>query len=894
MAMKKNNKNKLPQANKIFTDRDEPRKVFWDNYNSFKENISQNIENEIKIISYYGIGGIGKSSLLKQIGYELNKEIIKPLYISVDLEDSSDQLSILLKIRNLLQLKYGFQFPMFDLAYYTYMKKQGSLIKVDEVDSFLSNSPLLNSILDLTSFLPGAGTIVAVMKGLDSIGGSIGSYFKKRKIELCEIKNDEADKIINNLPYYISCDIERNLENYKEPLVFLIDSYQVLVNELASIGNPLDKDKWLRDEERGLIVNIPNTLWIIGGRDKLKWEKINPDWTGSLEQHLLGSLSSIDCQNFLYQAGISDKELIREIYKLTKGVPLYLDICVDRYHALVNKGLIPSIEDLGSNTYDLVSRFVEYMDDSKKSLLYLLSCLEDWTENSLNIIIRELLPAITFTTINKMENYSFIVTDDNKTYRINQLIKEIIYLDCDMNTKLRINQFMKDYYNKLLNDDSTNRVEFLGLLKKYIHHSLRLEFKSEEDFESFYNRSFKERNLILLQGYQYGESLDILSRLLEFAKENYSTNKAYYLILLDYSIVAYLAGHYKLALETGQKSYDELTRIFGQNSIPSLRAMKLLMVASRKEGDYEKSLTLSKNFYEIVEKIYGKDSIEAIDAYISLAISYRKIGNYKESVNILEYVVNYKTIEFGQDKLTTINSLASLASAYRQAGENHKSFDLSEKVLALYENLYGPYHPTTMAAIGSLAHSARLVGKDDLALELSKQLMENRLEHLGEDHPLSLRAMNNLGNSYRKVGNFDKGLYYAEKLARLRRNILGENHPSTIGALSNLGNSYRLLGDHENSLALAEKVYRWRLEKYGQKHPSVLRAMNNLALDYKLTGEKSKFESLLKSLISIGQDHYGPSHPSLVAAKYNMVSTDYINMDEEDSEDLSEENHNLL
>ncbi|NLM45061.1 MAG: hypothetical protein GX201_13810, partial [Clostridiales bacterium] len=450
--MKRSDKNKLPQANKLFTDREEPKKVFWNTYQIFKENIRNSQENEIKVITYYGIGGIGKSSLLKQIRRELHESIEKPLYISIDFAENTDMLSILIKMRNLLQNAYGFNFPMFDLAYYSYMEKQGYQVKKEEIQSFVSSSPILESILEFSSVLPGVGSLIAILKGIDGLSAVIRNNLDNRKRELNEIKNDEPDILIKNMPYYLACDIENNLDRQDEPLIIFLDTYESLVNELTSIGNPMDKDLWLRDEKRGLIVNIPNTIWIIAGRDKLKWEQINPDWEGSLDQHLLGSLSERDAETFLHEAGISDQTLIKEIYQLTGGVPLYLDICVDRYYSIVEKGNTPSIEDMGSNTYELISRFVKYMDDSKKALVYILSCLEDWTDDLLNGLVQKFLPALPFTTIANIKNFSFVMTENDKTYKMHQLVRNIVYSDCDKDVASKINSYVKDYYYKILTD----------------------------------------------------------------------------------------------------------------------------------------------------------------------------------------------------------------------------------------------------------------------------------------------------------------------------------------------------------------------------------------------------------------------------------------------------------
>ena len=54
-------------AEEMFTDREEPRAAFWEIYNNIQRG-------EYEIIHYYGIGGIGKTTLLKQIQLEISKK----------------------------------------------------------------------------------------------------------------------------------------------------------------------------------------------------------------------------------------------------------------------------------------------------------------------------------------------------------------------------------------------------------------------------------------------------------------------------------------------------------------------------------------------------------------------------------------------------------------------------------------------------------------------------------------------------------------------------------------------------------------------------------------------------------------------------------------------------
>lgn len=892
--MKRNNKNRLPQANKIFTDREEPRKVFWDTYSQFKENISNSQENDIKIITYYGIGGIGKTRLLRQIKTELLDRIDKPLQVYIDLEDNPDMLVVLMKIKYLLQSTYQFDFPMFELAYFAYMQKQGHQVTQKEIDGFISNSPILDSLLDISSLLPAAGTLIGMLKGIDNLNAAIRNKLRNRKRELNEIKNNDPDMLIKKMAYYLACDIESNLEGQAEPLIIFLDTYEALVNELASIGNPLDKDKWIRHEEYGLVVNIPNTIWVIAGRDKIKWEQINADWKGSLDHHLLGNLSDIDAETFLYKAGIFDHALIESIYHLTSGVPLYLDICVDRYHSMIEKGIVPSIKEIGSNTHDLISRFVKYMDDNKKALIYLLSCLEDWTDDLLDKLVREFLPSLPFTTVDNIKYYSFIITENDVDYKMHNSIQNIIYTDCNKNISNKVLLYMKEYYLRELQNVKITTLKQAHILKRYVNYALRSGFEKEDDFIEFFKSSFIIHNEKLLKTYQFNESIVILESLVEYSYSNFKTGLARPYSEMHYAIAHYFAGNYHIALKYSLNAYETLKFLQGKSHQDTLEAMQLLIIIYRKTGEYSLSLSLSQELYNLNKSENNEDYSTSINSLINLAISYRKVGNFKEALNISEMVYDQNLALFNEDHPSTINAMSSLANAYRQSGDNIKACEFSEKVVKLRTLIEGENHPSTLASIGSLAHSYRLIGKYEESTKLSEKVVIERSKILGEEHPLTIRAMNNLANSYRKSRRYEESFICAEKVYNYRLEFLGENHPSTVGALSNLATSYRKLQQFENAYESSIKVYQWRVERFGEDHPATLRAMNNLVNSYKELGMIKEANLLGKSLISLTHKTYGPNHPSTLAAEHNFINKELIDIDEEDSEDTVEEINNLF
>lgn len=70
------------KAIKEFTDRAEPRKVFWEKYEEKKNDNN----NKISVITYYGMGGIGKSTLLRKLVEEVKEKYADAKYAFLDFE----------------------------------------------------------------------------------------------------------------------------------------------------------------------------------------------------------------------------------------------------------------------------------------------------------------------------------------------------------------------------------------------------------------------------------------------------------------------------------------------------------------------------------------------------------------------------------------------------------------------------------------------------------------------------------------------------------------------------------------------------------------------------------------------------------------------------------------
>ncbi|MFX0133015.1 MAG: hypothetical protein ACFFDN_05145, partial [Candidatus Hodarchaeota archaeon] len=289
-----------------------------------RENILEELEQEwLKplnesrfIFNIYGIGGIGKSKLLKQLLYNFaSKEIFCELI--ADFDDLSDFLSlvkcILKKTRN-GEEKVKFKNTEKLISSYEKLTNEAGKLGGDfpGQDSMLTLLELGGEL----SGIPGAGKAISTLgeKGLKKVAS-------KMRENRDEALRKMRDSFKQELASTLVIDLNELCSNNKR-FVLAIDTYEKVSKEV---------DEWLEyhflyscDQDIDFDIRI-----IIAGRQPLT--KVNHRWEGEWSDYLyslpLKSFSIDETRSFLKKIrNIDDSKLIKRIYTATQGYPLWLDM----------------------------------------------------------------------------------------------------------------------------------------------------------------------------------------------------------------------------------------------------------------------------------------------------------------------------------------------------------------------------------------------------------------------------------------------------------------------------------------------------------------------------------------------------------------------------------------
>lgn len=552
-------------AQKEFTDREQPQETFLRNLNELSERLLSNIENphDVKphVLVYYGVGGIGKTTLknkLKQTVFEISNSIS----IEIDFKNvrSRECGAGLLDMANSVKLSSNTKkiyFPHFELAYAIYFKK-----KYPDVSFSKENESLFSKHefgIELLSFFDPIGVIGITKSVVDQIykhsknivlNQDMKEYLKK--FEMMSLSEMEEW-----LPAYFGNDLNKYLEKNNEvKIIVFVDTFESLYEFGTHELKRIEKDNWLKE----LILSVPNVLFSIFGRNKISWKD---EWGNYLDQHLLSELTIDYTIDFLIKCGVEEDDIREKIANVSGGHPYYLDLSVDTYFSIKNSGSTPTIDFFGNVKNDILDRFVRNLHDVEIELLKLMCIPNYFNCEIFTLLIEAFRIPYSPTQFSSFNQYSFITENESiKKYYIHQLMREgMDEYNTDPILKSKANKVLLDFYEEKYQSDKRN------YLFECIYHKLKLSNSVE-----FFNWIISSKIDFIIHLQILGETV-LLSNIFGQIISKYSIKDFDIKLFNIYEDMVHLSGSYKEAVEMSEcylNNFNENT-IFNNNELIRLK-----------------------------------------------------------------------------------------------------------------------------------------------------------------------------------------------------------------------------------------------------------------------------------------------------------------------------------
>ena len=415
---------------KRFTDRDTARTTFRSLLKT-----AENNPDEFFVLSCYGVAGSGKSRLLQEYRKMLEEDQGHHyVWASYDFENGSAPAQVIHQLYHQLERK-GLVFPLSAAAELTFNEKSGVPVyeKVKEKD--VLDNPMLGILGDL---VPGVSDLVSAVKKGKELWSAVEPYYRKLKQvwdedekrlaeELGRIRQMEPKELLMLMPEFFRMDLLRNIHSFREqsvsfPLVIFFDTFENCVNTYETKGLPVKADQWLRND---IIKRLPGIFWVIGGRERLDWARTDSVYE-DIAECALDEFSEEDARAYLSYAGVPSV-LHEHICRISRGMPLLLDVSVDTDYEASSGGRTVTVQDIGLNSDDLIRTFLQYMNNTYKEIAFVLALFNQWKDEDARRALPEILgTSFRMSDYDQFLEHTVVRKDKEGRYYIHDVIRSVL------------------------------------------------------------------------------------------------------------------------------------------------------------------------------------------------------------------------------------------------------------------------------------------------------------------------------------------------------------------------------------------------------------------------------------------------------------------------------------
>ncbi len=480
---------------RVFTDREELQKLFVKRCAEFVAEKNEHCH----ILNFWGVGGIGKTQLCYRLqrlisdpekvnNREEYEDVNNEAWLSYSAMDSVNKelssmwgdlhepwlmtctamidfpqdhmitdVEILFKIRNSLKARNSddFKFPRFDAAIMKLNKSANQSFFIDDQtkSSIISENYWLKAAFDVGSNIPYYGVYVAAVKaGLTALEGIVDDR-NNRKVKtdykgaLQRIDSFEIQELKGAIIGFFIDDMKENILRINKKIVIFLDTYENYEDSYRQHPG-LNYDKWFWKDPESIVYSIPNTMWVVMGRDELAWgkksklwkriehkdESINnmessEAWKGYyvLETCLLFDFNEDYSKDYLKNAGIPPC-FWNHFYAISQGTPCFLNLLISNYIMIKRSGNEPVLKDFDDDMAYNIERYASYLPENRRLVLFLFACLGDWDENFIKKCIDRLKKNNDYSaselSYHDYIRHSFIIRRDDDTYYFHKTIQK--------------------------------------------------------------------------------------------------------------------------------------------------------------------------------------------------------------------------------------------------------------------------------------------------------------------------------------------------------------------------------------------------------------------------------------------------------------------------------------
>jgi tetratricopeptide (TPR) repeat protein len=761
---------------------------------------------------------------------------------------------------------------------------------------FSTGSEFLNALLQgLNSFgefgghvIPGFSLITKYGTALLSKAGrEFTNWWKRRGARtFADIDELSQDALLRRLPGYFAADLMDALAHRRPPrLVIMFDTYEALWRSHGLKDGPgaLRIDDWVRQ----LVADAPGVMFVIAGRDKLRWQEIDIDahWDRVIDERALDGLTRSDADTLLRKWKVAEpairERMINGAYSHELGeidtsdntteayLPFYLELQAKTYGNIKVTGDTPKPENFGGDQPKILARFLEHLDSETDKLLRVASYLYALDPNRLDMLSDKFLGGRANADWSRLYSRSLVSDEKDGQRLLHNLLRKAL----QEREQRERPALYRDIHDALFTwfEDRGGSSELNTVTQEQeraLLSAIRHKSRVDERAAVLWANSQMSR---LDQAGRWLTLEEICQLVLPFAQRAFGAE--------DPSTAAILSWQASAASSNGR--YDDAEALFRralhiEENTPdhqhsTANTLHNLARVYNNTERHAKAEELFKQALAIKEEVLHPEDLSTATTLHELARVYRDTERYTKAEELFERVLAIEQKTLGAEHRSTATTLRSLAGVYRDTRRYAKAEDLLRQVREIEKQALDPDHPATAATLHDLARVYRDTGRYTEAEDLFMQALEIEKKTLGPQHPTTATTLVSLADVYHDTGRYTDAAKLFEQALAVKKSTLGPDHLVTTRTLASLADVYRDMGRYVDAENLFKQVRAIEKKTLDPEHPSIAATLHGLAGVYSDTKRYTESETLFEQALKIDEKNHGLQHSSTAAVLHGLA-----------------------
>jgi hypothetical protein len=867
-----------PSALDVFTDREEL-------IAAFERNLAHKKPQDHRVLVFYGDGGIGKTTLLQKLEQLHRQRCPQALMGRLDLAgaDTTPPDLLLYRLRRLFPT---IPFPSFSLALAEYGRRfhPEQVYGSDRKELLQGAGPYADVLaggLEVLGQLSGVGLAVSAMKAAATAKRQLSDWVQQRAEPWLQRSQSYTDEqLLAQLPLQWARDFRQALSSQLDqgwddaitysgpPPLIALDTYETLWHSgMGRSGRRREpRERWLVD----LVSELPEVLWVIGGRDRLSWEEgYDKAWSEACEQHLVGQLSEDDARSFLAKRGIKELAIVEKIVSQAAGVPFYLELETQLYDKTPAAERTPEV--FGGSQREQIERLLTHLDASERATLKLLAAFGIWDRELFSRAVAHFATGYPATGAAELGRFWSIEPIGAGRWQLHNEMAHHLQADerkRDEGTFKAVHRWGFAYFDgplegleaKAIQADDAERLQRAQRHARWIQPAAEWAAWLENRLEQLGEGTIWQSLLAVAEkGVQ--EAVKALGAN-DPAIPGLLDRQAYLLqVIARYEDAEHL---FRRALAIDEASYGN----GHPNVARDLNNLAELLKATNRLAEAE---PLMRRSLAIVDAKYGSVHPELAIRLNNLAGLLQATNRLAEAEPLYRRALAIDEASYGNDHPNVAIRLNNLAQLLQATSRLVEAEPLMRRALAIVAASHGNDHPNLAIVLNNLAGVLQASNRLAEAEPLYRRALAIDEASYGNDHPAVAADLNNLAQLLQTTNRLEEAEPLMRRALAIDEASYGNDHPDVARDLNNLAG----LLQANNRLAEAEPLLRRALAidevSHGNHHPIVARDLNNLALLQQATNRLAEAEPLMRRALAIDEASYGNDHLSVAIDLNNLA-----------------------